>query len=130
VCRGGATLLRDVSWSVRRNERWAVLGANGAGKTTLLQVAAGAIRPTSGTVELLGESLDDTDLDEVLPRLGFASDAVADRLPADERVLDIVLTASYAATRRGAERYDDVDETRARDLLAQLGCRTLTERAF
>jgi iron complex transport system ATP-binding protein len=130
VRRGDATLLRDVSWTVRSDERWAVLGANGAGKTTLLQVAGGTIRPDGGRVELLGESLDDADLDDLLPRVGFASAALADRLPADERVLDVVLTASYATVRRGAERYDTVDEERARALLAQVGCRALCDRRF
>jgi iron complex transport system ATP-binding protein len=130
VVRGGATLLRDVTWSVRPGERWAVLGANGAGKTTLLQVAAGSMRPTTGAVSLLGEPLDESDLDDLLPRVGWASAALADRLPGDERVLDVVLTASYATVRRGVERYDDADEARARDLLAQLGCRALAERMF
>jgi iron complex transport system ATP-binding protein len=135
VRRGGADLLRNVSWTVRGDERWVVLGANGAGKTTLLQVAAGTVRPTSGTVDILGESLDPNDddgadLDELLPRIGWASAALADRLPGDERVLDVVLTASYAAVRRGAERYDAVDEERARDLLMQLGCRSLVDRRF
>ena len=130
VRRGKATLLRDVSWTVRAGERWVVLGANGAGKTTLLQVAAGTIRPDAGDVELLGEALKEADLDDLLPRVGWASAALADRLPADEQVLDVVLTASYATVRRGAERYDSVDETRARELLTQLGCRALTDRAF
>ena len=130
VRRGDTTLLRDVSWTVRADERWVVLGANGAGKTTLLQVAGGSVRPDGGHVELLGESLDDADLDDLLPRVGFASAALADRLPADERVLDVVLTASYATLRRGAERYDSVDEDRARTLLAQVGCRALVDRHF
>jgi iron complex transport system ATP-binding protein len=130
VRRGDATLLREVSWTVRADERWVVLGANGAGKTTLLQVAAGTIRPDGGAVELLGESLDEADLDELLPRVGWASAALADRLPGDERVLDVVLTASYAAVRRGAERYEPVDEARARELLARLGCRALVDRRF
>jgi iron complex transport system ATP-binding protein len=130
VRRGDATLLRDVSWSMSPGERWVVLGANGAGKTTLLQVAGGALRPDEGSVHLLGESLDAADLDDLLPRVGFASAALADRLPADERVLDVVLTASYATVRRGAERYDELDEERARNLLAQIGCRTLADRRF
>ena len=117
VRRGGATLLRNVSWTIRGDERWVVLGANGAGKTTLLQVAAGSIRPDDGAVELLGEDLAEADLDDLLPRVGWASAALADRLPADERVLDVVLTASYATVRRGAERYDAVDESR--DLTAE-----------
>lgn len=130
VRRGDASLLRNVTWTVRVDERWVVLGANGAGKTSLLQVAAGTMRPDDGRVELLGERLEDADLDDLLPRVGFASAALADRLPADERVLDVVLTASYATVRRGAERYDAVDEDRARTLLAQVGCRALVERRF
>ena len=135
VSRGDNVLLRDVSWQLNAGERWVILGANGAGKTTLLQVASGTIRPTSGRVELLGESLDPadgagTDLDDLLPRIGWASAALADRLPADERVLDVVLTASYATVRRAAEHYDGIDDKRARDLLAQLGCRQLVERRF
>jgi len=130
VRRGDATLLDNVSWSIAPGERWVVLGANGAGKTTLLQVAGGGLRPDEGAVHVLGESLDDADLDDLLPRVGFASAALADRLPSEERVLDVVLTASYATVRRGAERYDALDEKRGRSLLAQVGCRSLVDRRF
>ena len=130
VQRGDATLLDNVSWTIAPGQRWVILGANGAGKTTLLQVLAGALRPTTGAVSVLGESLDETDLDELLPRIGWASASLADRLPADECVLDVVLTACYASVRRGIERYDAVDEQRARELLTRLGCRRLIDRAF
>lgn len=35
---GGRTILKDLSWSVRRGERWALQGANGSGKSTLLSL--------------------------------------------------------------------------------------------
>jgi iron complex transport system ATP-binding protein len=130
VRRGGATLLRQISWTIRAGERWVVIGANGAGKSTLLQVLAGAIRPTRGTVSLLGESLAEADLDDLLPRVGWASAALADLIPVDEAVLDVVLTATQGSLRRGLERYDATDVGRAHDLLTQVGCRRLVTRRF
>ena len=130
VRRQAAVLLDDIDWRVRAGERWVVLGANGAGKTTLLQVATGAIRPTSGRVSLLGEDLAGADLDELLPQVGWASAALAEELPRDERVTDVVLTATYAAVRRGSEAYDGADVARAEQLLGQLGCRELAGRRF
>lgn len=45
ISRGRAILLKDVSWTVRPGEHWAVLGGNGAGKSSLLQAALGLIWP-------------------------------------------------------------------------------------
>lgn len=132
VCRGGATILGPIDWTVRAGERWAVLGPNGAGKTTLLELAAGAAMPTGGNVELFGEQLDadDTDLDEVLPLVGWVSSALAAQLPLGAPALDVVLTGLTAGTRRAGESYAAGDLTRARELLARLGCRALIDRSW
>ncbi|MCX9190670.1 iron ABC transporter ATP-binding protein [Carbonactinospora thermoautotrophica] len=130
VVRGGHRLLDGVHWSVSEGERWIVLGPNGAGKTTLLQVAAANLFPTSGTVSVLGERLGQVDVFELRPRIGFASAALADRLPRGEKVRDVVLTASYAIVGRWRERYDAPDTERADQLLKQLGMADFADRTF
>ena len=123
-------LLRDIDWTVRSDESWVVIGPNGAGKTTLLQIAAALLMPTEGTAEILGERLDQADLQDLRTRIGFASAAVADHVPPTEKVIDLVLTASYGILGRNAEDYDSFDVTRAVELLDALGCAYLIRRRF
>jgi ribose transport system ATP-binding protein len=54
----GVRALRGVSLEARPGEVHALLGENGAGKSTLMAVAAGAIAPDQGSIELDGESFD------------------------------------------------------------------------
>ncbi len=130
ITRGGARLLDRVDWTVEEGERWVVLGPNGAGKTTLLQVASTHMHPTDGLVEILGEMLGTVDVFELRPRIGLASAALADRIPRGERVIDVVVTATYAVTGRWREQYEDVDNDRAMRLLRRLGVAAMAERTF
>ncbi|HEX9031479.1 MAG TPA: ATP-binding cassette domain-containing protein [Streptosporangiaceae bacterium] len=130
VCRDQSLLLREVSWTVRDDERWVVVGPNGAGKTTLLQVAAGLILPTEGTAEVLGEPVGEADLAELRSRVGISSAAVAEQVPRGEKVIDLVMTAGYGILGRGAEDYDSFDVVRAVDLLDAVGCAHLIRRQF
>ena len=123
-------LLRDVDWTVRSDESWVIVGPNGAGKTTLLQVAAALRAPTEGTVEILGELLQEADLQDLRSRVGLASAAVADEVSPAEKVIDLVLTASYAILGRWKEEYDSGDLTRAVEILDALGCAHLIRRRF
>jgi iron complex transport system ATP-binding protein len=130
IRRGTTTILDGLSWRVREGERWVVLGRNGAGKTTMLQIAAGRMHPTSGTAELLGSRLGRVDVFELRPRIGLASAALAERIPGDEQVRDVVITAAYGVTGRWRETYEDVDEARAADLMAAFGVTHLAERRY
>lgn len=54
---GTVVAVNDVSLSVDRGQVWGLIGPNGAGKTTLLRILATVLRPTSGSVRLLGYDL-------------------------------------------------------------------------
>ncbi len=123
-------LLRDVDWTAHSDESWVVIGPNGAGKTTLLQVAATLIAPSHGSVEILGAPLERADIADLRTRIGMASAAIADQVPPGEKVIDLVLTASYGILGREAEDYDSDDVTRAVELLDVLGCAHLIRRRF
>lgn len=53
---GSRAIYQGFSLTIRRGERWAVMGRNGAGKTTLLKMISGASAPDSGSIRL-GASL-------------------------------------------------------------------------
>ena len=130
VVRDGNAILDRVNWSVDGSERWVILGPNGAGKTTLLQLAAAQIHPTSGKVRILDEKLGKADVFELRPRIGFASTALARRVPVDEEVLNVVLTAAYSVTGRWNESYEEIDERRAQRVLAEWKLSSFEKRRF
>ncbi len=74
---GRRVVYQGMSLTIRRGERWAVMGRNGAGKTTLLKIIAGALRPDSGTVRL-GASL----------KMGYFAQQSLDLLDAELTVLE------------------------------------------
>jgi iron complex transport system ATP-binding protein len=130
VVRSGTAILDSVTWHVGSDERWVVLGPNGAGKTTLLQVASASIHPSSGSARVLDDTLGKVDVFDLRPRIGFASTALARRVPADETVLNVVLTAAYSVTGRWNEQYEDLDVRRAQRVLAEWKLGHLEERRF
>jgi iron complex transport system ATP-binding protein len=130
VRRNARDIVDSLDWSVADDERWVVLGPNGAGKTTVLQLADTLLHPTAGTVTILGERLGRTDVFELRPRIGFASSAMARRIPPEESVLDVVLTAAYSVTGRWRESYEDIDERRALRVLGEWRLDHLADRTF
>lgn len=130
VRRGTNFLLRDFYLTVSEGQHWVVLGPNGAGKTTLLELAAGRMHPMTGKVGILEERLGRVDVFELRPRIGYASTALAGRIPNSEAALDTVLTAAYGVTGRWVEEYEKTDIDRAKDLLGAFDIMHLADRTF
>ena len=51
--------LKDLNFTLKKGELLTVLGPSGCGKTTLLNIAAGFLRPTSGSIFLGGNEINE-----------------------------------------------------------------------
>lgn len=67
---GRFVALRHVSARFDAGRLYVILGDNGAGKSTLLRIMTGLLKPSSGSVQLLGQ-----DPDEVTQRFGYMGHA-------------------------------------------------------
>lgn len=130
VRRDEKTILGPLNFTIRTGERWVILGPNGAGKTTLLQILATKIFPTQGTVKVLEKQMGRVDLFELRTRIGLCGAPIAEDIPSDEKVKDVVLTAAYAILGRWNEHYDLWDESRSIALLTTFGVRDLGNRLY
>ena len=121
--------LHDVSVTIARGERVALLGANGSGKSTLLKVLDGLVFPDSGSYTAFGEPVtEDTLEDEQMSegfrsRIGFVfqnSDAQVFSPNVREEVAFGPLQLGFSVSAAAA---------RVADTLAMLGIADLADRA-
>ncbi|MSR47159.1 MAG: ABC transporter ATP-binding protein [Planctomycetes bacterium] len=110
---GARAALTDVSFAVAPGEIVALVGANGSGKSTLLRLMAGLLRPSAGTVSVLGHE-PFTQREEVMrdARFAFAPPSLFDSLTAREQLVRLTASPSRSvdsalATVGLAERADD-----------------------
>ncbi|MFO7941458.1 MAG: ABC transporter ATP-binding protein [Bacillota bacterium] len=68
---GGAPVLNSVDLSLLSGHLTAIVGPNGGGKTTLGKLLAGILKPTSGSVRILGEDTRRLSLGQIGEHLGY-----------------------------------------------------------
>ena len=89
---GRRTIYQGFDLTIRRKERWCVMGVNGAGKSTLLKLVAGATEPDVGTVAL-GASV----------KMGYFSQHAMELLDGDATVFES-LEGSFPQANQGSLR--------------------------
>ena len=106
---GNLTILEGISFDIHAGESVAVVGVSGSGKSTLLGLLAGLDLPTSGSIRLAGECLNDLDEDGRARLRGeqvgfvFQSFQLLPSLTALENVmLPLELAGVDSAERKGA----------------------------
>lgn len=128
--RGPTSVLHDVNWVVRPDERWVVLGPNGSGKTTMVQLASGYLHPTRGSVSVLGRRLGRTDVRTLRQHVALVSTGVAKMVVPRLAARDVVVSARYGALEPWWHEYTAADRERASELLEMAGFAHIADRAF
>jgi iron complex transport system ATP-binding protein len=130
VRRSGRTILGPIDWAVGDGERWVVVGPNGSGKTTLVHVASTYLWPTTGSVEVLGETIGRVDARDLRRRVGYAGAGLESAIDPALTAHDVVVTARHAALAPWWHTYTAEDRGRARELLDEIGAGGLHDHAF
>jgi energy-coupling factor transport system ATP-binding protein len=63
--------IHDISFSIQKGEFIAIIGENGAGKTTVSKLMNGLLKPSSGSVRILGMDTAETKLSRLARHIGF-----------------------------------------------------------
>jgi iron complex transport system ATP-binding protein len=130
VRRAGRTILGPIDWQIETGERWVVLGPNGSGKTTLVQVASTYLWPTTGAVEVLGETIGRVDARELRRRIGYAGAGLEAAFDPTLTAVDVVMTARHAALAPWWHQFTAADRERAARLLDEIGAGAVADQEF
>lgn len=120
----GHTVFSGANLLVEQGDFSSIVGPNGGGKTTLLKLLLGLLRPTQGTVRVLGGSPE-----SARPRVGYLPQKSDFDPFFPINVLDVVLTGRLSR-HRWFGRYNAVDRAAAHEALAEVGLVELAGRAF
>ena len=120
-------VIRDLNWTLRSGEHWAVLGANGAGKSTLLSLIYGDLHPAlGGTIVRGGLSVGDR-IEEWKRRVAWVSPELQADHFAAHSLEEVVISGRYASVGLNAPP-TAVDRRIARRWLEFFGIGALSDR--
>ena len=119
---GDTDVLKDLNWTVRKGEHWAVMGENGAGKSTLLgMLTADHPQIYNNDITLLGERPGHgLNIWDHKAKLGFFSPEMALQYREDLTLLEVLCTG-FTPNLCRAENITWEEKAKAREWLAYLG---------
>ena len=119
---GDTDVLKDLNWTVRKGEHWAVMGENGAGKSTLLgMLTADHPQIYNNDITLLGERPGHgLNIWDHKAKLGFFSPEMALQYREDLSLLDVLCTG-FTPNLCRAENITWEEKAKAREWLTYLG---------
>jgi molybdate transport system ATP-binding protein len=93
--RHSASVLKEISWTIRSGEHWSVTGPNGSGKSTLLRLILGELHPYPGGRVIRFGSPEPLPIWELKTRIGHFSPELRSRHTRLQTVLDTVVSGLY-----------------------------------
>lgn len=129
VIRNSNYLLKDINWTIKEGEHWAILGLNGAGKTILLNLLNGYIFPSKGSLSVLGKTVGKYDMRKLRKSIGLVSSSIQEKFHDYSTAMDIVLSGKFATI----DLYDETteeDRIFARTCLEKLNATNLLDREY
>ncbi len=127
--RGRKTLLRNLHWTINPDENWVIMGPNGCGKTSLLRSLVGFLTPSSGDIELMGETYGETDWREVRRPIALVSSSLQPHIPGGEPAVETVISGIYDQLDFWGDA-TPADFRRAKKLLRELGAAEIIDREW
>ena len=131
VSYGGTPVLKNLNWSMRAGEHWAISGPNGSGKTTVVNLIAGENPQVySSDIRLFGRRRGSGDsIHDIRRRLGFMSCEFHLRYTPRLSAFEVVLSGFFDSV--GLYRTADARQAESgRSLMETLGIGALAGRAF
>ncbi|MDE5850259.1 MAG: energy-coupling factor ABC transporter ATP-binding protein [Muribaculaceae bacterium] len=120
---GGREVLRDISFSIQKGEKVALVGLNGSGKSTLLLHTNGLLIADSGTVAVNGKIIDRKSVEECRKSVGMVFQN------ADDQLFMPTVEADVAFGPRNMGLSEEEVNRRVEKALRQTGCDELKDRA-
>ena len=119
---GDTDVIKDLNWTVRKGEHWAVMGENGAGKSTLLgMLTADHPQIYNNDITLLGERPGHgLNIWDHKAKLGFFSPEMALQYREDLNLLEVLCTG-FTPNLCRAENITWEEKAKAREWLKYLG---------
>jgi len=129
LIRDGNYILKNISWQVKKNEQWAVIGRNGAGKSFLLRILSANLFPSHGSVKVLGKEFGKVNMWYLRRQIGVVSDLLQQDYYQTISVRKVIYSGFFSSIGLYKE-VSQAQKQKTEELLYYLGINNLEERIF
>lgn len=131
VSYGGVDVLRNINWTMREGENWAIIGPNGAGKSTVLSlILADNPQVYANEISIFGRKRGSGEsIWEVKSKIGWLSPEIQLYYPGSKTCHEVVCSGFFDTMGLYRSPSEEQEKT-ADEFMSKLGVKQLSERYF